>query len=72
MWGGEQRGQCLAVGRLPEGHLRHAALADETPNLEAEADEHSETMGTVMGFTFLYLKLFLFIILFHPPNKRVE
>lgn len=50
------------MGGLPEGHLRHAALADETTNLEAEADEHSETtMGTVMGFTFIYLKLFIFI-----------
>lgn len=61
MWGGEQRGQCLAVGGLPGGHLRHIAPADEITNLEAEANEHSETvMGTVMGFTFTYLKLFIF------------
>lgn len=53
MWGGGQRGQCLAVGGLPERHLRHAALADEITNLEAEADERSETMmGAVLGFTF--------------------
>lgn len=51
------------MGELPEGHLRHLALADEITNLEAEANEHSKTtMGTVLGFTFIYLKLFIFII----------
>lgn len=63
MWGGEQRGQCLAVGGLPEGHLRHIALADEITNLEAEANEHSETMmGTVMALLLHILNFSYYMI----------
>lgn len=61
MWGGTWRGQCLAVGGLPERNLRHLAVGEEVTNLEAEASKHSETtMDTVMAFTLIYLTIFLF------------
>ena len=62
----------MTVGGLNEG-ATETVVDEENTNLEAEASEHVETiLDTDMGFTFVYLKLFVFIIRFYPPNPLVE
>jgi len=53
-------------------HLRHSAAGEENTNLDAEANEHSETTRvTVMGL-LLFILNFSYLLCLDLPNKLIE